>query len=177
MSDGPVGSIWDTEAEHAAIRSAFDTMDRDGDGKIVPKDLIQEMQAQGIRLGEEEETTRVYNALRESDKDKGGVMEFEEFRGLMSSLIQPKDFKTQEDYDKVWRDMVRDPTKQSMNADDLRDLFAEFGEDPESIDTEKMIRWAREQAKEAGIDEGSANTVSKAQVQKALYKASYLRRS
>jgi len=69
------------------INSAFNKFDRDGDGHIEPKELVKVMRNVGVVMTDE----AVKKLIAGVDSDDNGMIEFDEFIGIMASRMLKSD--------------------------------------------------------------------------------------
>ena len=156
-----------SKAEQTAIDAAFAALDRDGDGSLLPQDIIEATQELGLHFRRPD----IYQLVGEHDADGEGRLQAGEFRGIMIEGVRDAD--TAEDYDLLWAEFDRDGAGY-VDVAALRTFFSELGEDVEKIDVEKMITEAKQ-----GRDAGTAaeRRVSKEELRVLLEAASNNARS
>ena len=158
-----------SKAEQTAIDAAFAALDRDGDGSLLPQDIIEATQELGLHFRRPD----IYQLVGEHDADGEGRLQAGEFRGIMIEGVRDAD--TAEDYDLLWAEFDRDGAGY-VDVAALRTFFSELGEDVASgkIDVEKMITEAKQ-----GRDAGTAaeRRVSKEELRVLLEAASSNARS
>lgn len=91
-----------SKAEQTAIEAAFAALDRDGDGSLLPQDIIEATQELGLHFRRPD----IYQLVGEHDADGEGRLQAGEFRGIMIEGVRDAD--TAEDYDLLWAEFDRD---------------------------------------------------------------------
>lgn len=124
--------------EKKAIEDAFKALDRDGDGSLLPQDIMEATQELGLHFKRPD----IYQLVGEADMDGEGRLQSGEFRGLMIEGVRPSDLEGSE-FDLMWAQFDHNNTGY-VDVATLRTIFAELGEDTEKIDLEKMIREAKQ---------------------------------
>ena len=149
VGGAPAPTRWERSGEEsAAISAAFAALDRDGDGSLLPQDIMDASSELGIRFTRPD----IYALIGDHDADGEGRIQAAEFEDIAVERARQTDVEGAE-YDRLWADFDQAGAGY-VDAAALEALFSGLGEDPSRIDVRAMIRDAK-QGRDAGTpDEG-----------------------
>ncbi|KAF6252283.1 calmodulin [Scenedesmus sp. NREL 46B-D3] len=124
-----------TDAQTAEAKEAFALFDKDNDGCITTGELGTVMRA----LGKNPTEAEVSSLIKEVDADGRGVINLQEFLGVMSREI--RSFDSEQDIRNAWKVFDKDQ-RGFIEAKELRHVLTNIGEKLSSPEMEDMIKEA-----------------------------------
>ena len=126
-----------SQAEREALDKAFKLLDRDGDGSVLPQDIMEASQELGLHFRRAD----IYQLIGDHDLDGEGRIQEGEFRGIMIEGVRDEDVG--DDFDLLWEEFDHN-NNGYCDVETLKTIFNDFGEDVTKIDLMKMIREAKQ---------------------------------
>ena len=124
-----------TEKKIAELREAFEIFDRDKDGYITAKELIQVMKS----LNQDPSEQEINEMIKQVDLDNNGRIDFNEFAELMTKRSKETDIE--EEVINAFR--VLDKQGQgTISTVELRHLMVTLGDKLTEEEVEEMLREA-----------------------------------
>ncbi|XP_046582415.1 uncharacterized protein LOC124289793 [Haliotis rubra] len=114
---------------------AFRLFDKDGDGTIDAKELGTVMRS----LGQNPNDDELQEILEEVDADGNGIIDFEEFLGMMAKKMQSRD--SEEEIKEAFKVFDKE-SKGYLTSEELRHIMTTMGEKLTHEDVDDMIREA-----------------------------------
>ncbi|WIA20816.1 hypothetical protein OEZ86_004743 [Tetradesmus obliquus] len=124
-----------TDAQTSEAKEAFALFDKDNDGCITTGELGTVMRA----LGKNPTEAEVRSLIKEVDADGRGVINLQEFLGVMSREIRSYD--SEQDIRNAWKVFDKDQ-RGFIEAKELRHVLTNIGEKLSAPEMEDMIREA-----------------------------------
>eukprot|EP00878_Enallax_costatus_P002488 GHUV01002668.1.p1 GENE.GHUV01002668.1~~GHUV01002668.1.p1 ORF type:complete len:149 (+),score=32.21 GHUV01002668.1:143-589(+) len=122
-----------TEAQISECKEAFNLFDKDNDGCITTGELGTVMRA----LGKNPTEAEVRSIAKEVDPDGRGVINLQEFLGVMARDIRSYD--SEQDIRNAWKVFDKDQ-RGWLEAAELRHVLTNIGEKLSSAEMEDMIK-------------------------------------
>lgn len=124
-----------TDSQIADAKEAFALFDKDNDGCITTPELGTVMRA----LGKNPTEAEVHKLIKEIDPDGRGVINLQEFLGVMARDIRSYD--SEQDIRNAWKVFDKDQ-RGFIEAKELRHVLTNIGEKLSTNEMEDMIKEA-----------------------------------